>query len=119
MGPRYRRQRPVFFFSSRRRHTRSTRDWSSDVCSSDLEHEDLVAGGQIFVFSLPALPGAAGAPIQVEIGRASCRERVWMSVVAVSVKKKMIRARGIRWREQVRYALQGRRDEVSMQEVVA
>src|SRR5438874_4740001 len=26
----------VFFFSSRRRHTRSLRDWSSDVCSSDL-----------------------------------------------------------------------------------
>src|SRR5216683_3411793 len=25
----------VFFFSSRRRHTRSDRDWSSDVCSSD------------------------------------------------------------------------------------
>src|SRR5207247_3465770 len=28
-----------FFFSSRRRHTRSTRDWSSDVCSSDLDYE--------------------------------------------------------------------------------
>src|SRR3712207_8777886 len=27
----------VFFFSSRRRHTRYWRDWSSDVCSSDLE----------------------------------------------------------------------------------
>src|SRR6266487_6033400 len=27
----------VFFFSSRRRHTRWTGDWSSDVCSSDLE----------------------------------------------------------------------------------
>src|SRR5207249_6575694 len=27
----------VFFFSSRRRHTRSKRDWSSDVCSSDLD----------------------------------------------------------------------------------
>src|SRR6266496_5617566 len=26
-----------FFFSSRRRHTRSLRDWSSDVCSSDLQ----------------------------------------------------------------------------------
>src|SRR2546421_1821078 len=26
----------LFFFSSRRRHTRSDRDWSSDVCSSDL-----------------------------------------------------------------------------------
>src|SRR5207248_7796844 len=27
---------PLFFFSSRRRHTRSYGDWSSDVCSSDL-----------------------------------------------------------------------------------
>src|SRR2546429_7263869 len=26
-----------FFFSSRRRHTRCSRDWSSDVCSSDLQ----------------------------------------------------------------------------------
>src|SRR6266496_5416002 len=30
-----------FFFSSRRRHTRSLRDWSSDVCSSDLHDEAL------------------------------------------------------------------------------
>src|SRR2546421_6449415 len=29
-----------FFFSSRRRHTRSDRDWSSDVCSSDLVRVD-------------------------------------------------------------------------------
>src|SRR5437868_3578041 len=29
----------IFFFSSRRRHTRSKRDWSSDVCSSDLHLE--------------------------------------------------------------------------------
>src|SRR5438132_3820952 len=28
-----------FFFSSRRRHTRSLCDWSSDVCSSDLERQ--------------------------------------------------------------------------------
>src|SRR5690349_23514484 len=40
-----------FFFSSRRRHTRSLRDWSSDVCSSDLkllsgrEHRVLTAVG--------------------------------------------------------------------------
>src|SRR5216683_4297522 len=27
----------LFFFSSRRRHTSSDRDWSSDVCSSDLD----------------------------------------------------------------------------------
>src|SRR5207249_8699485 len=31
----------AFFFSSRRRHTRSKRDWSSDVCSSDLLIGDL------------------------------------------------------------------------------
>src|SRR5690606_40645308 len=30
-----------FFFSSRRRHTRFSRDWSSDVCSSDLLHQQL------------------------------------------------------------------------------
>src|SRR2546422_4872731 len=29
-----------FFFSSRRRHTRCSRDWSSDVCSSDLSDLD-------------------------------------------------------------------------------
>src|SRR5437016_14156062 len=29
-----------FFFSSRRRHTRLVSDWSSDVCSSDLENQD-------------------------------------------------------------------------------
>src|SRR6266704_4647158 len=33
-----------FFFSSRRRHTRSKRDWSSDVCSSDLTLRRLLAG---------------------------------------------------------------------------
>src|SRR5690606_40422277 len=32
----------LFFFSSRRRHTRFSRDWSSDVCSSDLAKEFLV-----------------------------------------------------------------------------
>src|SRR6266536_4459964 len=31
-----------FFFSSRRRHTRSTRDWSSDVCSSNLREGELL-----------------------------------------------------------------------------
>src|SRR5204862_4175185 len=41
----------VFFFSSRRRHTRSLRDWSSDVCSSDLKlsaPEGLAASGFSF-----------------------------------------------------------------------
>src|SRR6266498_5236883 len=33
----------VFFFSSRRRHTRCGRDWSSDVCSSDLMYGGHIA----------------------------------------------------------------------------
>src|SRR5699024_11549300 len=32
----------VFFFASRRRHTISKRDWSSDVCSSDLGVKEIV-----------------------------------------------------------------------------
>src|SRR5690625_4967978 len=36
-----------FFFSSRRRHTRWPRDWSSDVCSSDLDEDDKVAEVQV------------------------------------------------------------------------
>src|SRR5436309_4023092 len=39
ISPKYGRGRSaslLFFFSSRRRHTRFSRDWSSDVCSSDL-----------------------------------------------------------------------------------
>src|SRR5687768_18101854 len=31
----------IFFFSSRRRHTRCSRDWSSDVCSSDLSGSEV------------------------------------------------------------------------------
>src|SRR6266436_9096325 len=38
-----------FFFSSRRRHTRCSRDWSSDVCSSDLEGSCLVAAFRRFL----------------------------------------------------------------------
>src|SRR5699024_11863655 len=37
------RPRSLFFFSSRRRHTRSKRDWSSDVCSSDLAEARQIA----------------------------------------------------------------------------
>src|SRR2546421_5425197 len=41
-----------FFFSSRRRHTRSDRDWSSDVCSSDLALN--IATGEM-VWEIPQL----------------------------------------------------------------
>src|SRR5699024_11860114 len=94
------------FYSSRRRHTRSKRDWSSDVCSSDLPFSvstngthfcgDAGRGGKPLPISSAAAactpPGAAASrfryhvpPVRFahrnimspsQIGRASCRERV-------------------------------------------
>src|SRR5436305_3236047 len=88
----------LFFFSSRRRHTRCGRDWSSDVCSSDLAHlVELLAekadrmrvtpagkldktrdGRHLRVAGLVILrqrPGTAKGITFAKIGRASCRER--------------------------------------------
>src|SRR3989440_3932337 len=87
-----------FFFSSRRRHTRSDRDWSSDVCSSDLplarDRLRRTLSGTACPWS-PDFPLRStfrhwtraavrptdqagvgwGGPRVKEIGRASCRER--------------------------------------------
>src|SRR5579875_1957217 len=52
-----------FFVSSRRRHTSSLCDWSSDVCSSDLEHQLLGGGGA----GGQAHPLHAGHPGGVEL----------------------------------------------------
>src|SRR5476651_640100 len=46
-----------FFFSSRRRHTRYWRDWSSDVCSSDLSSKVHVAA------SVPKVPPPVQPPL--------------------------------------------------------
>src|SRR5690625_7397844 len=95
----------VFFFSSRRRHTRWPRDWSSDVCSSDLSVEInpvlaralRVKGALLDAQSLASSAFASGRfdatdalnrTEALEIGRASCRERVEISGGAVSLKRK-------------------------------
>src|SRR5437660_8481856 len=81
----------LFFFSSRRRHTRWPRDWSSDVCSSDLDASGIVHGvlegfGH-YVTQAALINVAHGEDVDagflddfpflgVEIGRASCRESV-------------------------------------------
>src|SRR5436189_6062093 len=87
-----------FFFSSRRRHTRYIGDWSSDVCSSDLlgglagrlvRHPE-VAGVEVEVLGHGEAAvegvGLVDDTDSVQIGRASCRERVYISVVAGSTK---------------------------------
>src|SRR5690606_41022527 len=93
-----------FFFSSRRRHTRFSRDWSSDVCSSDLEldpvrtastppqpkttptetlasytppkkAEKIIKQASEDEVEAPDSTGIGKMRWPVQIGRASCRER--------------------------------------------
>src|SRR5438093_12985087 len=99
----------MFFFSSRRRHTRLVSDWSSDVCSSDLAATyavpvtataievpgrlPLTLSASVLVLGTdPAwyalLPGTR---IVAKIGRASCRERVKNSIVARSIETQNIK----------------------------
>src|SRR5207245_6764863 len=56
----------VFFFSSRRRHTRCYRDWSSDVCSSDLTPGPGVPGTSAWG-SLVVLDGIRVVDLSTEI----------------------------------------------------
>src|SRR5438309_9355577 len=50
----------LFFFSSRRRHTRWNCDWSSDVCSSDLEPQ-----GRLEVLGKESLQAAHASGVKV------------------------------------------------------
>src|SRR5207302_7692900 len=51
-----------FFFSSRRRHTRFSRDWSSDVCSSDLTAAERMPFCAAMVFTRRSTRSMLGAP---------------------------------------------------------
>src|SRR5216683_6060263 len=53
-----------FFFSSRRRHTRSDRDWSSDVCSSDLRAE--AVQGRDLRLEPPLVDGPDRPPVALQ-----------------------------------------------------
>src|SRR5699024_11604150 len=94
-----------FFFSSRRRHTRSKRDWSSDVCSSDLLKVDpdlifpnpglSIMDGAIYASGWNNIRSdgiarmyfeALSKKYKFKIGRASCRERVQIAALAKVVK---------------------------------
>src|SRR5439155_25406909 len=103
----------LFFFSSRRRHTRWPRDWSSDVCSSDLEpREDAQAtaraAGQEIVSAGGRGARAAACVAEkysghhersagaTEIGRASCRETVETSPIAAWEQRGCMRSHGTR-----------------------
>src|SRR5207253_6918359 len=93
-----------FFFSSRRRHTRWPRDWSSDVCSSDLAHLEKPVTKEALDEAFAKIRGFVerrnksllvieddevqrNAIVELKIGRASCRERVERWVVGGTWKR--------------------------------
>src|SRR5260221_1181491 len=59
-----------FFFSSRRRHTRSLCDWSSDVCSSDLSE----------VYYLRVRPTGSGNPQIINFRPGPLALAVWNNI---------------------------------------
>src|SRR5690349_25069698 len=78
----------MFFFSSRRRHTISLRDWSSDVCSSDLAESHQVDEVRPTAEEARARGAGERGDGGGEIGRASCRERVYTSAdVEISLNR--------------------------------
>src|SRR5690606_40065021 len=89
----------LFFFSSRRRHTRFSRDWSSDVCSSDLvwlrtrrsmEAKASACGGSLLLISVK----------RNEPGRDSGRNALAFGLLTKSEKAKRSEERrvGKEWR---------------------
>src|SRR5205809_7901269 len=81
-----------FFFSSRRRHTRCSRDWSSDVCSSDLTAAEL----RRLTRERIGLPEGEGFELELVTGRSEER-RVGKSVDLGGrriIKKKKERCQG-------------------------
>src|SRR6266487_5003230 len=96
----------VFFFSSRRRHTRWTGDWSSDVCSSDLDvhsrrifldkkgadsvwaarfvqrgkHDEQIGDGAVCDKYLAPVENVLGAVLDGRGGKAECvRAAIWFA----------------------------------------
>src|SRR2546428_14128458 len=75
-----------FFFSSRRRHTRSDRDWSSDVCSSDLA---------VLRLALPRLTIVTVHSALVQCGQRRARIEIFMAQCGHSFS---VGAAGAGWR---------------------
>src|SRR6266481_9010407 len=72
----------LFFFSSRRRHTRWNCDWSSDVCSSDLCWQQRAADGVRGARLAPTLEAARRTAARAAITRGARRRGIRIIVPA-------------------------------------
>src|SRR3712207_8435028 len=91
-----------FFFSSRRRHTRYWRDWSSDVCSSDLpaDFRDAKALAS-YVGVVPATSQSGKSQRQraglSHLGNARLRHALWMPTLTRSEERRVGKECRSRW----------------------
>src|SRR5690606_39573494 len=78
-----------FFFSSRRRHTRFSRDWSSDVCSSDLKMPARPSVLNVWRPLLPSLCKESSIPISLYQILGVIRRRImeWNRAIRQAIQK--------------------------------
>src|SRR5260370_37625725 len=75
-----------FFFSSRRRHTRFKCDWSSDVCSSDL-NGDAAVGGSLSQGGIDVVDPDGGQHARDSLGVEPCAAHVSCGVIEAWVRR--------------------------------
>src|SRR5207249_6330542 len=81
-------------FSSRRRHTRSKRDWSSDVCSSDLQIR-IVGGGSRNRLLNQFTADATGRPVLAGPVEATALGNIAMQMLATGAVASLAEARAV------------------------
>src|SRR5699024_3266668 len=107
-----------FFFSSRRRHTRSKRDWSSDVCSSDLQlffNKDWGSADNLiesFITSPSPLYCKTADAIKAISRESDLRSRTkhtplctWLEIEVVSINKDGSESVYILWRQITQHSI--------------
>src|SRR2546421_4345144 len=86
-----------FFFSSRRRHTRSDRDWSSDVCSSDLAAGSLSLFEASFLVSLADHHGSTNTHAAILVDRFQFRPTLRPKQIVRSEERRVGKECRSRW----------------------
>src|SRR5690606_39949739 len=93
-----------FFFSSRRRHTRFSRDWSSDVCSSDLVRRPAhglklgIAGAALLATVLPSAAASEDALVRIGVAEDG-HATVSYELAGRSEERRVGKERRSRWEE--------------------
>src|SRR5690606_20233779 len=74
----------LFFFSSRRRHTRFSRDWSSDVCSSDLDYVfESIPSSILYLIIIAMVLLAVSIPLYIKFSKSNINKKLKTFVIGL------------------------------------